>query len=42
MCFGELNYLLSKHSLDGNTIGDAGGVTLGEALEVNMTLQTLR
>ena len=31
-----------KHSLDGNKIGDEGGVALGEALKVNNTLQTLR
>ena len=34
--------MLSKHSLDGNVIGDEGGVALGEALKVNKTLQTLR
>ena len=34
--------ILSKHSLDGNLIKDKGGVALGEALKVNMTLQTLR
>ena len=34
--------MLSKHSLDGNLIGNEGGVALGEALKVNMTLQTLR
>ena len=31
-----------KHSLDGNRIGDEGGVAVGEALKVNKTLQTLR
>ena len=31
-----------KHSLDWNEIGIKGGVALGEALKVNMTLQTLR
>ena len=34
--------MLSKHSLDGNIIGDKGSVALGEALKVNKTLQTLR
>ena len=34
--------MLFKHSLDGNVIGDKGGVALGEALKVNKTLQTLR
>ena len=34
--------MLSKHSLDGNDIGVKGSVVLGEALKVNMTLQTLR
>ena len=37
-----LIFMLSKHSLDGNEIGDRGGVALGEALKVNRTLQTLR
>ena len=31
-----------KHSLNGNKIGDKGGVALGEALKVNMTLQILK
>ena len=35
-------FILFKHSLDGNVIGDKGGVALGEALKVNKTLQTLR
>ena len=30
------------NSLDGNRIEVEGGVALGEALKVNMTLQTLR
>ena len=34
--------MLSKYSLDGNFIGNKGGVALGEALKVNETLQTLR
>ena len=34
--------MLFKHSLDGNGIGHEGGVALGEALKVNMTLQILR
>ena len=34
--------MLSKHSLDGNLIGNEGSVAFGEALKVNMTLQTLR
>ena len=34
--------MLSKHSLDGNEIGEKGGVALGEALKVNKTLHTLR
>ena len=38
MCFR----MLSKHSLDVNEIGSNGGVALGEALNVNKTLQTLR
>ena len=32
----------SKHSLDRNGISGKGGVALGEALKVNMTLQTLK
>ena len=35
-------FILSKCSLDRNGIGNKGGVALGEALKVNMTLQTLR
>ena len=35
-------FMLSKHSLDINGIGDEGGVALGDALKVNKTLQTLR
>ena len=35
-------FLLSKYSVDENEIRDKGGVALGEALKVNMTLQTLR
>ena len=34
--------MLSNHSFNGNGIGREGGVALGEALRVNMTLQTLR
>ena len=34
--------MLFKHSLDGNGIGDEGGVALGEALKVNKSLQTLK
>ena len=34
--------MFSKHSLDGNFVGNKGGVALGEALKVNMILQTLR
>ena len=34
--------MLFKHSLDRNKIGYKGGVALGKALKVNMTLQTLR
>ena len=34
--------LFNKNSLDGNVIGDEGGVALGEALKLNMRLQTLR
>ena len=34
--------VIYKHRLDGNMIGDEGGVALGEALKVNMTLQTLK
>ena len=33
---------VSNCSLDGNRIGPEGGVSLGEALAVNQTLQTLR
>ena len=43
--FQRIKYIiliLSKHSLDGNVIGVKGGVALGDALKVNMTLQTLR
>ena len=45
LCFQKIKFwifMLFKHSLDGNSIGDKGGVALGEALKVNMTLQTLR
>ena len=35
-------FMLSKHRLDTNLIGDEGCVGLGEALKVNKTLQTLR
>ena len=35
-------FILSKCNLDRNKIGDKGGVALGEAVKVNMTLQTLR
>ena len=44
MVFREYNIVLScfVNSLDGNLIGDKGGVALGEALKVNMTLQILR
>ena len=34
-------FMLFKHSLERNRIGDNGGVALGEALKVNKTLQTL-
>ena len=34
--------MFSKHSLDGNRIGDEGCVAVGVALKVNKTLQTLR
>ena len=34
--------LFNKNSLDRNEIGDKGSVALGEALKVNMTLQTLK
>ena len=35
-------FMLSKHSLDRNEIEDKGCVAVGEALKVNMTLQTLK
>ena len=35
-------FMLFKHSLDRNVLGDKASVALGEALKVNMTLQTLR
>ena len=36
-------FMLFKHSLDGiGKIGVKGGVVMGEALKVNMTLQILR
>ena len=34
--------MLFTHSLDRNGIGGEGCVALGEALKVNMTLQTLK
>ena len=34
--------ILSKYSLYRSGIGNKGGVALGEALKVNMTLQTLK
>ena len=34
--------MLFKHSLVKNGIRDKGGVALGEALKVNMTLQILK
>ena len=37
-----LFFMLSKHSININGIGDEGCVALGEALKVNKTLQTLR
>ena len=39
VCFSI--FMLSKHSLDDNMIGNEGGVALEEALKVNQTLQTL-
>ena len=35
-------FVLSKYSLYRSGIGNKGGVALGEALKVNMTLQTLK